>query len=54
MEEDQFEFDARRNRADDSDREDGEDFDVAVQLDERLLNFPATGVDGIVSNSIQF
>ena len=52
--EDQFEFDSRRNQDEDSDKEEGGDFAVAVQLDESLLNFPATGVDGIVTNSMQF
>ena len=53
--EDEFEFDSRRNQdAEDSGNEDNEDFAVAVELDESLLNFPASGVDGIVSNSVQF
>jgi hypothetical protein len=29
----------------------GEEFEAAVELDESLLNFPATGVDSIVTNS---
>ena len=37
-----------------SDKEDRDEFQAAVELDESLLNFPATGVDSIVTNSTQF
>ena len=29
----------------------GEEFEAAVELDESLLNLPATGLDGVVTNS---
>ena len=36
------------------DEEDREEFDAAVELDESLLSYPATGVDSIVTNNAQF
>ena len=38
----------------DRDEEDKEEFEAAVELDESLLNYPATGVDSIVTNNAQF
>ena len=35
------------------DEEDREEFDAAVELDESLLSYPATGVDSIVTNNAQ-
>ena len=43
-------FDTTNN----SDNEDREEFEAAVELDESLLNFPATGVDSVVTNNAQF
>ena len=52
-----FEFGREGGTTEDahSDREeDREEFEAAVELDESLLNYSATGVDSIVTNSAQF
>ena len=51
---DGFEFDNRRVGDAGSDPGEGDNFELAVELDESLLNFPATGVDGIMPNNVQF
>ena len=42
--------DARENRRE-SNSNSADEFEAAVELDESLLNFPATGVDSMVMNS---
>ena len=51
----ELEFDKPvHEREDDSPKHEGEEYEAAVDLDESLLSFPATGIEGVTNNSAQF